>query len=124
MDPAEIILGNLREDFGKLILKGPGYLNCKIVTGCGTCQKGIISKDTRETGKMLTKPDDFEFGMVRQVVSDFSKPEAENQLVLCIVLTVPAGVPYIYRFYEYTTEGKQGGIVLSKKSRLFQEGIL
>jgi hypothetical protein len=123
MNPAEIILGNLREDFGKLLPKGPGYLNCKVVTGYGTCWKGIVSKDIQEASRMLTKPDDFKFEMVLQVVSDFPNPGTENQLVLCVVLAVPAGIPYIFRFYEYETGGKKDEILLKKKL-LFQEGIL
>jgi len=124
VNPAEIIMGNLREDFGKLLPKGPGYLNCKVVTGYGTCWEGIVSKDIQETSRMLTRPDDFEFEMVRQVVSDFPNPGTENQLVLCVVLAVPAGIPYIYRFYEYERKEKNGGILLKNKLLLFQEGIL
>jgi hypothetical protein len=116
MDFTEIVLGNFQKDFKKLLPKTPGYLNCKIVTGYGNCQKGIIPGDMETVSMMLLRADEFKFEMVHKVISDFRSSKTKNQLVLCINLTIPSGVSYIYRFYEI--EGKDNDISLRKQSRV------
>lgn len=106
MDILEIVRSNLEKDFEKLLPLSPArYLTCNIVTGYGSCRRGILSENVRTESVLLSKPDDFEFELAKKLISDFSKSKSKKPLFSSLMLFIGLVAPFrtsvfIHRLYE------------------------